>query len=856
MNEVKYNLVDIHFHTDISFDGNENGDFSIEKVKKILTSGEKVNMIAFTDHNIFYYDKYIERKAILDNEITLLPGIEMNIKGFHWIFIFNDDNEEKLKKVSKELLKLFTYEDFETVIANKEKLRALGEKNFEIEEILDVLFRNRLDFIAIPHGDKSKGYFKKYKNDIDKINEELKDLISENIVFGFESKYNSDYYKEQIKKINKKIEHASTHEMEEGCKQQLENIQSLQKEYSSLANVFGSDFHNRNKNSFDDYEITKKELFYIKAKPTFYGLKMSLLDVESRVYSKEQYKKAQKEGLETFIKSIKINDSQELIFGDGLNCIIGSRGSGKSYLYKAILGKIDAYKNSPIFNNIKITKVKLGNGQELKQLDNNLYDEIKQKSSNKSEDDNEINIYELLSDAPYSQEFFLEEVENYAKKTIEKEEINDYFEIINNYLKSFEEYINDKDIIKKDSMLNDKIKRYNEYIKVSGKDKNINIQIIELIGKYTKRIQEARVQLYNIKEILNKYDEIEEIFSNNLKDIYEGDDLKQHIENQKAFINKIKQIEKEKNEKYIKLEIINNKLKVIRDNMKNENSNYDEAMNELYNELNTNINNLKTKYKEIRELRKKIKINKDKEFINKTEYAASKQNIKFLTIQKFIFKELKDEQIREMFENYKISEPVEDIIEFILNAEKLLEIRDKRKKSIEIKIPQIQFEIIIKTNKEEEDFNKLSPGQRAEVLLGLVFDESTNKILFLDQPEDDLDNIAIQKVIVNKIRQLKKTRQIFVVTHNANICFNADADTVIICEKDGNEFKFCQYVLEEEKKVDYNKIDIGTINERPIIIASEILEGGKEALRKRVQKIGYQDLVYKEEHDGEKENNI
>ena len=45
-------------------------------------------------------------------------------------------------------------------------------------------------------------------------------------------------------------------------------------------------------------------------------------------------------------------------------------------------------------------------------------------------------------------------------------------------------------------------------------------------------------------------------------------------------------------------------------------------------------------------------------------------------------------------------------------------------------------------------------------------------------------------------------------------------------------------------------MDIGTINERPIIIASEILEGGKEALRKRVQKIGYQDLVYKEEQDG------
>ena len=848
MNEVKYNLVDIHFHTDISFDGNENGDFSIEKVKEILTNGEKVNMIAFTDHNIFYYDKYIERKAILDNEITLLPGIEMNIKGFHWIFIFNDDNEEKLEKVSKELLKLFTEEDFETVIANKEKLRALGEKTFEIEEILDVLFKNRLDFIAIPHGDKSKGYFKKYKNDIDKINEELKDLISENIVFGFESKYNSDYYKEQIKKINKRIEEASSKEMENGCKQQLEDIQNLQKEYSSLANVFGSDFHNRDDNSFDEYEKTKEELFYIKAKPTFYGLKISLLDVESRVYSKEQYKRAQKEGLETFIKSAKINDNQELIFGDGLNCIIGSRGSGKSYLYKAILGKTNEYRNSTIFNSIKVTNIKLGNGQELKQLNNYLYDEIKQKSSNKAED-NEINIYELLSDAPYSQEFFLQKVENYATKSVEKEEINNYFAIINKYLKNFEEYINNKDIIKEDSMLNDKIRRYNEYIKTSGKEKKLNIQIIELIGKYEKKIQEVKTQIDNINSILEKYNEINDIFSNNLKEIYEREELRPYIENQKEFISKIIEIRKERNGVYKKLEIVNNKLKNIRDNMRNENSNYDEAMNQVYNELNNNIHNLKNRYRKIRQLREIIKTNKDNEFINKNEYKASRENIRFLTIQKLKFKELKEEQIREIFENYKIGEIDEDIIEYILNTEKLIEMRDKRKKSVEIQIPQIPFEIIIKTNK-EEDFNKLSPGQRAEVLLGLVFDETTNKILFLDQPEDDLDNIAIQKVIVNKIRQLKKTRQIFIVTHNANICFNADADSIIICEKDGNEFKFSQYALEEEKKVDYNKMDIGTINERPIIIASEILEGGKEALRKRVQKIGYQDLVYKEEQDG------
>ncbi|EIC9814213.1 TrlF family AAA-like ATPase [Vibrio alginolyticus] len=70
-----------------------------------------------------------------------------------------------------------------------------------------------------------------------------------------------------------------------------------------------------------------------------------------------------------------------------------------------------------------------------------------------------------------------------------------------------------------------------------------------------------------------------------------------------------------------------------------------------------------------------------------------------------------------------------------------------------------------------------SAGQRAAAMLAFLLAHS-EKPLFIDQPEDDLDNSLIYDLIVSQIKATKSKRQIIMVTHNPNIVVNGDAEMV------------------------------------------------------------------------------
>lgn len=72
-----------------------------------------------------------------------------------------------------------------------------------------------------------------------------------------------------------------------------------------------------------------------------------------------------------------------------------------------------------------------------------------------------------------------------------------------------------------------------------------------------------------------------------------------------------------------------------------------------------------------------------------------------------------------------------------------------------------------------------SPGQKTAALLTLML-QIGNAPLVLDQPEDDLDNRLIYDLVVTRLKSIKRSRQIIVVTHNANVVVNADAEWVIV----------------------------------------------------------------------------
>ncbi len=134
-----------------------------------------------------------------------------------------------------------------------------------------------------------------------------------------------------------------------------------------------------------------------------------------------------------------------------------------------------------------------------------------------------------------------------------------------------------------------------------------------------------------------------------------------------------------------------------------------------------------------------------------------------------------------------------------------------------------------------KEVNKLSVGQRGTfyVCLKLATDPFGSPFVF-DQPEDDLDNEFIMDQLVPLFRKIKKYRQVIIVTHNANLVVNTDAEQIIVADNQGENIRYRAGSVED-----------GNVKENAGIRSDicNILEGGSYAFEKRERKYGIQELV-------------
>jgi ABC-type lipoprotein export system ATPase subunit len=79
-----------------------------------------------------------------------------------------------------------------------------------------------------------------------------------------------------------------------------------------------------------------------------------------------------------------------------------------------------------------------------------------------------------------------------------------------------------------------------------------------------------------------------------------------------------------------------------------------------------------------------------------------------------------------------------------------------------------------------KDLSHLSPGERGTLLLVfyLLVDKS-NKPIIVDQPEENLDSQTVFRLLAPVIKDVKKRRQIIMVTHSPNIAVVCDAEQII-----------------------------------------------------------------------------
>lgn len=84
-----------------------------------------------------------------------------------------------------------------------------------------------------------------------------------------------------------------------------------------------------------------------------------------------------------------------------------------------------------------------------------------------------------------------------------------------------------------------------------------------------------------------------------------------------------------------------------------------------------------------------------------------------------------------------------------------------------------------------KEVGELSPGERGILLLVFYLLLDREEIpLIIDQPEHNLDNASVFRLLEPCIRRAKNRRQIILVTHNPNVAIVCDAEQVIVAEID------------------------------------------------------------------------
>lgn len=145
---------------------------------------------------------------------------------------------------------------------------------------------------------------------------------------------------------------------------------------------------------------------------------------------------------------------------------------------------------------------------------------------------------------------------------------------------------------------------------------------------------------------------------------------------------------------------------------------------------------------------------------------------------------------------------------------------DSQIDEIDLLYPEDEMLVSYKSNKSSpfKPLSNASAGQKTSAILTFILSYGNNPIL-LDQPEDDLDNHLIYELIVKRLRKSKEHRQIIIVTHNANIPVNGDAEFVIAMNPEVRTIEVLHSGAIEELEI---KKEI-----------CEVMEGGQDAFQLR-----------------------
>lgn len=761
---------DLHIHTckcpkGSSEFSNCNVNTFVDALLKKISEYPNLQMISFTDHNVISIEVYQE--FIKKGNLPFLVGIEVDT------FFTKDENDKY-----KHLIIYFDINsnNFDENIPFMESLNNfINLKPMYIYDLLEYIIESNIPFALSPHAFKQE---KRAIND---------DWADENNTKSKSKKYMDQFYcfweAAGHSSIIRAIEFLKDFDMNE-----------------KISIISFSDSNNFNK--FEQYLSQPSQ--YFRALPSFKGLQM-VASESSRIVDDLQLVKEDDYG--NLIGAIEV-DGNIVKLSNRLNAIIGGRGSGKSLILDSIA---ECLKDNSVDDQnrrkfIRQRNIKVLN-YENNEIEKNsfLFDYYKQSyvSSLFNSNDYDVKIKEHFADSFRElDEINVEEIKNSNKK---------FFE--NNLLEYNNEKVDENisNFINTYCVLNDKIFKNSLQIKDKSKTKNINANNYDVY--FGKVINIIPKELQSDADIIRKIYELDLLLCTKIHDYNDKNIDESILKN--LVIDKYKNYKDGKSDKSKRKASIENLfIKTI-----------DEKGMGIRKRVNLVNSYLKcnSEFKDYYETVKAINGSVAEAFIIKNVLQIEKP-LDFLIkkLNEYFYKnELPSEDDgnyhKKMLEYYCFESDKK------LKDGKILENLDTE--LLDYKLEYKYHPVILyKNNGVYENIEQLSPGTQTNVLMEYLVYKDTRKPLLIDQPEDNVDNYTIYNKLREWFSNLKISRQVIVVTHDANIVINADAENVILASHNKqNEFKYSYGALEYSNNLDH---------------ASDILDGGREAVKRRLMKYG------------------
>ncbi|MBP6513027.1 MAG: PHP domain-containing protein [Bacteroidia bacterium] len=834
---------DLHFHTQTSYDYQDKA-VTDQEIIDILVANN-VSVVAITDHHVIDTVRIRNLQKLGAGKITVLPGIEFRAElggseSIHFIGIFSEKSDIEDIWIKLQSGCGITAAD----IAQKG-----GDKNIHCDLRETCQLIHRLGGIVTVHaGDKT--------NNIENIT-------------------NSLPYKMALK-TDLVINHIDILELGKEEDQNDYNEKVFPAINYRLPMILCSDNHNIKK-----YSV--KQNLWIKADPTFEGLKQILFEPIHRVFIGadapiDPLVRINKVELD-FPIDVKFENEPfcfagktEIYFSPNFTCIIGGRGTGKSTMLNLIHEKLKPTENK-FFQSKKIkdasgkiipisTSVKIDNDTDEKYIEFLSQNEVEEFAQD----------YQKLTSAVYQRILKRDEAGLITRNEhLLKEQLDAFRTHILNKRRleslknELEQKIKEQETNKKlvASFTSDEYKRINDEIKIITSELSLLLKGAEQYAELIKTLEEINSK-FNQSNPSNQYSvEVDRLtkaiqtliteskgidFS---KSISDKEQLQIKLQNKRVELKKylsekglteesqqdisnanviISQLESEIESKRLEISQIQKKI----ESFKKEDA---VAISSIYkDEIETQIKSISSILEQLENASVKpisLQFEFDtqaaverifNDFKKLFEGALNRSNHKGDNILWEILFSLSPDQITDketLVSTIQKYPSSSSAKQFLIELFSVDKNFEAYKLLCEMTFLNYADFKRVKVQYDGRPIENSSFGQRCTAVLVILLLLGNNPII-IDEPEAHLDSLLISNYLVDVIKDRKYSRQIIFATHNANFVINGDAELIHILNVD-----------ELTQNTSINSTTIENELTRDILVG---LEGGRDAFKKRENK--------------------